>query len=115
MDGQVTVMGLADYQRLAQSSAVYPESKAIEYLILGLASEAGEVAGKYKKIVRDKYGVMDPEARADLADEIGDVLWYLAMLSMELGFSLDEIASANIAKLGDRMSRGAIRGDGDKR
>jgi len=50
-----------------------------------------------------------------LADETGDVLWYLAMLSMELGFSLDQIASANIAKLGDRMSRGAIRGDGDKR
>lgn len=108
-------IGISDYQRLAQGSAVYPESRAIEYLVLGLASEAGEVAGKYKKIIRDKYGLMDADSKAALADEIGDVLWYLAMLSMELGFSLDQIAGANIAKLGDRMSRGAIRGDGDKR
>lgn len=109
------IKGIADYQRAAQTSAVYPEDKAIEYLILGLASEAGEVAGKYKKIIRDKYGLMDADSKAALADEIGDVLWYVAMLSMELGFSLDTIAINNAVKLSDRMSRGAIRGDGDKR
>lgn len=109
------IKGIADYQRAAQNSAVYPEDKAIEYLVLGLASEAGEVAGKYKKIIRDKYGLMDADSKAALADEIGDVLWYLAMLSTELGFSLDTIAINNAVKLSDRMSRGVIRGDGDKR
>lgn len=109
------IRGISEYQRAARSSAVYPEEKAVEYLVLGLASEAGEVAGKYKKIIRDKYGLMDSDSKNSMADEIGDVLWYVAMLSMELGFTLDQIAEANVAKLSDRMSRGAIRGDGDKR
>ena len=111
----MNIKGISDYQRVAQTSAVYPEDKAIEYLVLGLASEAGEVAGKYKKIIRDKYGLMDADSKVALADEIGDVLWYVAMLSLELGFTLDAIAINNAVKLHDRMSRGAIRGDGDKR
>jgi len=109
------IKGISDYQRIAINSAVYPEDKALEYLILGLVSESGEVAGKYKKIIRDKYGLMDPESKAEIADEIGDVLWYLTMLATELGYSLDTISINNAVKLSDRMSRGVIRGSGDKR
>ena len=107
----------SDYQNRALTTAVYPtdDMKGIYYTGLGLVNEAGEVAGKIKKMIRDDGGTLTTERREAIAAEIGDVLWYCAALAHEMGLSLDDIANANLAKLGDRAARGAIKGDGDNR
>lgn len=99
-----------DYQRKAARTAIYPKSAKLTYPALGLASEAGEVAGKVKKLLRD--GELDPLA---LADELGDVLWYVAALAADLGYDLDAIAERNLEKLQSRSERGTIGGNGDNR
>lgn len=87
----------------------------IVYPTLGLVNEAGELAGKVKKIFRDKNGVISDADRDALKFELGDVLWYLAQIATELELSLDEIAQANIDKLMSRLERNQIRGEGDDR
>ncbi|MFN2202707.1 MAG: nucleoside triphosphate pyrophosphohydrolase family protein [Caldilineaceae bacterium] len=87
----------------------------IVYPTLGLTNEAGEVAGKVKKIFRDKDGVISDEDREALKAELGDVLWYLTQICTDLGLSLEEVAEANISKLFSRLERGQIQGDGDNR
>ncbi len=109
-------MNFNDYQTKSRHTAKYPAiGHPIVYPALGLVNEAGEVAGKIKKIFRDKGGEISAEIRDALQAELGDVLWYLAQLSTELGLSLDNVAEANLAKLYDRLERGAIHGDGDNR
>jgi NTP pyrophosphatase (non-canonical NTP hydrolase) len=109
-------MHLSEYQEQARRTAKYPViGHAVIYPTLGLTNEAGEVAGKIKKIFRDKAGVINQADCQALAAELGDVLWYLAQVATELGLSLDDIASANIAKLLDRQARGKIQGEGDNR
>jgi NTP pyrophosphatase (non-canonical NTP hydrolase) len=109
-------MDLGAYQLQARATARYPIiGHRVIYPALGLTNEAGEVAGKIKKIFRDKDGVMDQGDILALQSELGDVLWYLAQLATELGLSLDDIASHNIDKLQDRLSRGKIHGEGDDR
>lgn len=104
-----------DYQNKSSLTAIFPKDSALEYLSLGLVSEAGEVAGKVKKIIRDdKYNITE-ERRQQLSSEIGDVLWYLAQLSLELNIPLSKIATENIEKLRDREQRGKISGSGDAR
>ena len=88
---------------------------AIVYPTLGLVNEAGEVAGKVKKIFRDKGGVIGETEREALKQELGDVLWYLTQICTDLDLTLAEVAEANIVKLFDRLERGKIQGDGDKR
>jgi NTP pyrophosphatase (non-canonical NTP hydrolase) len=88
---------------------------AIVYPTLGLVNEAGEVAGKIKKIFRDKEGVISDADRAALKSELGDVLWYLTQICTELDLALEEVAEQNIEKLFDRLERGVIRGEGDIR
>ena len=85
------------------------------YPTLGLASEAGEVAGKVKKIMRDDSGVVSDEKREDIKSELGDVLWYVSQCATEFGLSLDDIAQANIEKLFSRKDRGVLGGSGDGR
>ncbi len=105
-----------EYQEKAKLTAKYPViGHAVIYPTLGLTNEAGEVSGKIKKIFRDKEGIISESDRAALLSELGDVLWYIAQVSTELGLSLDEIAEHNIAKLLDRQARGKIHGDGDNR
>lgn len=87
----------------------------IVYPTLGLANEAGEVAGKIKKIFRDKGGTISEEDRQALKYELGDVLWYLTQICTELGLTLEEVAQANLEKLFSRLERGQIRGEGDNR
>ena len=82
---------------------------------MGLANEAGEVAGKIKKIFRDRGGRITEEDRQALKKELGDVLWYLTQICTELDLSLEEVAKANLTKLFSRMERGQLRGDGDER
>ena len=103
------MMYLSQYQKQAAETAIYPKDKALEYLALGLVGEAGEVANKIKKVIRD--GTSPNNVR----DELGDVLWYLAMLSTELGYSLDTIADKNLWKLANRKTRNVLGGSGDNR
>lgn len=109
-------MNFNDYQKKSRKTAGYPAiGHPVIYPSLGLVNEAGEVAGKIKKIFRDKGGEINGESKAALKAELGDVLWYLAQIATELNLSLDEIASYNIEKLYSRLERGTIRGDGDNR
>tara|TARA_R100001510_G_C7590848_1_gene160610 strand:- start:71 stop:439 length:369 start_codon:yes stop_codon:yes gene_type:complete len=100
-----------EYQDKAKVTAIFPKEKALEYLALGLSSESGEVAGKIKKIIRDK-GKLNP---TDLGAEIGDVLWYCALLAEELSLNLGKIMENNIDKLYSRKERGVLGGSGDNR
>ena len=108
-------MNLDEYQIKATTTAIYPQDQAIQYLTLGLVSEAGEVAGKLKKIIRDRKGVIGVYEKSVIADELGDVLWYIACLAVELNITMSTIAENNISKLQDRHSRGVIGGSGDIR
>jgi NTP pyrophosphatase (non-canonical NTP hydrolase) len=109
-------MNFTDYQAKSRRTARYPAiGHPIIYPTLGLANEAGEVAGKVKKIFRDKGGVIGEAEREALKSELGDVLWYLAQVCTELDVSLDEVAGENIVKLYSRLERGKIGGDGDNR
>lgn len=83
--------------------------------ILGLAGESGEVAEKYKKIIRNQDGVINPEDRHELVKELGDVLWYCAVLAKYLDADFEEVAAQNLKKLADRKKRDVIKGKGDNR
>jgi NTP pyrophosphatase (non-canonical NTP hydrolase) len=109
-------MDLNAYQQGARQTARYPDvgSNPI-YPTLGLCGEAGEVADKVKKVLRDHGGVFSPEQREALKLELGDVLWYVAQLASELGFELEEIGAANLDKLASRSARNVIAGSGDNR
>jgi NTP pyrophosphatase (non-canonical NTP hydrolase) len=110
------IQNFDEYQRQSRKTAGYPPiGHAVIYPALGLVNEAGEVAGKIKKIFRDKDGVIGEAEREALKAELGDVLWYLAQVATELDLSLQDIAEANLAKLFDRLERGKIKGDGDYR
>lgn len=109
-----------EYQEGADTTAIYPEAhtgsfNALSYAILGLTNEAGEVAGKLKKVWRDNGGILTGETADGIASELGDVFWYLAAAATELGYSMEEIAFANLEKLASRAERGVIGGSGDNR
>ena len=103
-------MDLNEYQLWTRTTAIYPADQADVYLSLGLVSEAGEVAGKLKKWIRDKT-----LNTTDLLHEVGDCLWYIARLSDELGVTMEELASAKYEKLEGRRKRSTIGGSGDNR
>lgn len=120
-------IGMNDYQVRANETAVYPAAikgnwpeelhslLRLQYATLGLVGEAGEVANKVKKIIRDCKGFLTREMRTQLADELGDVLWYLAQTCSELDVTLAEVAKHNNAKLKARREAGTIKGSGDGR
>lgn len=109
-------MEFNDYQKESRRTAIYPDAgKNMTYPVLGLCGEAGEVAEKMKKVMRDKGGYFDHDSRAAIRKELGDVLWYVSQIASELRFDLDLIAQENLDKLNDRMLRGKIKGDGDDR
>lgn len=113
-------MEFNEYQQKSRKTAVYPDAgDNFVYPALGLLGESGEIADKLKKLMRDK-GVSTPsqmtdEQREELKKELGDVLWYIAQLSTELGLELEEVAGKNIHKLYSRMDRGVLSGSGDNR
>ena len=98
-----------EYQSAAVKTAIYPREYAVIYPALGLAGEAGEVANKVKKIIRDGSGT------EGVISEVADCLWYIAALASDLGVSLDDLAQQNLDKLKDRSERGQIGGSGDDR
>ena len=109
-------MDFETYQLNARKTAIYPNlGNNYVYPTLGLNGEAGEVAEKIKKVIRDKNGVFDEDTRQGLKKELGDVLWYLSNICSEMNFSLDDIAEENIIKLNSRSKRGKISGAGDDR
>ncbi len=110
-------MDFNNYQFRAAKTAIYPKEdlQGLLYTTLGLVSEAGEVAGKVKKIIRDDESVISPERHEQLIDELGDVLWYCAMIADELNITLGYAAERNISKLEDRQNRNVISGSGDNR
>ena len=109
-------MDLNQYQDKSRETARYPNlgNNAI-YPTLGLAGEAGEVADKVKKVIRDKKGFFGAMEKQEIKLELGDVLWYIAQLSTELGFDLEEVAQSNLKKLSSRSERGKLSGSGDNR
>lgn len=117
-------MNLNDYQKRAATTDTFGDKKVVDlsandpaYVakILGLVGESGEVAEKYKKIIRDKKGAISDSDKEDLKKELGDVLWYVALLAKYLGVELEEVAKINLDKLSSRHSRGTIHGKGDNR
>lgn len=108
-------MTINEYQDAARRTAIYPENRQIIYPTLGLTGEAGEVADKVKKVIRDAHDEFTPEVRRQIALELGDVMWYAAALSHDLGYTLEEICQMNIDKLASRMERNKIHGSGDER
>lgn len=110
-------MTLEEYQQRALTTVISSddEFKDLLHWVLGINGEAGEVAEKIKKIIRDKNGEVSDEDKTELAKEIGDVLWYLAVLAHHLGFSFDDIAQQNLDKLKSRKQRGVLGGTGDNR
>jgi NTP pyrophosphatase (non-canonical NTP hydrolase) len=106
---------LSEYQSLSRRTAEYPREAWLAYPALGLAGEAGEVAEHAKKAIRDDGGTISQERRAAMEKELGDVLWYVAQLASELELELEQIAQANLEKLGSRQRRGVLSGSGDER
>ena len=103
------------YQKTAIGSKVYGAGQAIIYPTLKLNGEAGEVAEKVGKVLRDNDGVFTKEIFDAIALELGDVLWYIAALADDIGYTLDDIANLNIKKLKSRVKRNKIHGEGDNR
>jgi len=109
-------MTFQEYQELVKTTAIYPNiGNNYVYPTLGLAGEAGEVAEKIKKVIRDNNGMVDSEKKEEIAKELGDVLWYLAQLSTELKLDFDYIAEKNLEKLKSRQERNRLHGNGDNR
>ncbi len=109
-------MDFKTYQKKARLTAQYPDLGSNNiYPTLGLVGEAGEVAEKVKKVIRDKKGIFDEESKMAIKKELGDVLWYLSNLCTEFNFSLDEVALQNLEKLRKRADMGNISGSGDDR
>lgn len=124
-------MTFNEYQKLAQETAIYPEDYRGTYPALGLVEEAGEVAGKVKKMLRDKpylhdYLILRTDPRPEhlvefsqlqdaIKKELGDVLWYIAAVCTDFDLTMQDVAETNYQKLKDRQARGVLGGSGDNR
>lgn len=109
-------MTFQEYQDEARKTAIYPDlGNNFVYPTLGLVGEAGEVAEKIKKVIRDDNYQISDEKRAEITKELGDVLWYIANLSKELGVSMEDVANKNLEKLKSRQQRDELHGSGDNR
>jgi NTP pyrophosphatase (non-canonical NTP hydrolase) len=109
-------MTFDEYQIESRKTAQYPDAGSnYLYPVLGLCGESGEVAEKFKKLIRDRNGTMSEEYKAEIKKELGDIVWYIAQIASELGISFEDIAETNIEKIMSRMERSQINGDGDNR
>jgi len=106
---------LDEYQMFVRSTKVYDKEYHLVYPVLGLVNEAGEVAGKIKKLMRDDEGQLTQERFDDIVAELGDVLWYVTAIADDLGISLSSIFHDNFMKIKSRQQRNMIKGSGDNR
>ena len=109
--GDETPLTLDQYQQQAKATAVYPPHSADQYLIAGMAGEVGELASIFAKFWRGDGDLNHDHAAA----ELGDILWFVAMLADEIGCDLSDVAQNNLNKLADRANRGKLKGNGDNR
>lgn len=110
-------MTFEEYQKQALTTVISSDSEFRDLLhwVLGINGEAGEIAEKIKKIIRDKQGKVSKADKEELAAEIGDVLWYLAVFAHHLDVPFEKVAKENLAKLHSRKQRGVLGGSGDQR
>lgn len=114
-------MTFNEYQKKALSTDIFDageksiDSTAFFSKVLGLVGETGEIADKFKKIYRDNDSKMSAEQLEDMKKELGDVLWYVAVVAEYLDLELQDVANVNIQKLMDRKVRGKVGGSGDNR
>jgi NTP pyrophosphatase (non-canonical NTP hydrolase) len=109
------VQSLDEYQMFVRSTKVYDKEYNLVYPVLGLLSEAGEVAGKIKKLMRDDEGQLTQERFSEIVAELGDVLWYATAVADDLGVSISDVFFQNFMKLKSRKERSMIKGSGDNR
>lgn len=117
-DSFADVERFSQYQELARVTAIYPdqgELLGLLYVALGLAGEAGEIANKTKKIIRDTNREITPEYLEMVKKEMGDVLWYLSNMCSELNIDFKAIAQENLIKLYGRKMKDTLHGAGDNR
>lgn len=112
-------MDFNEFQQKCRGTAVYRDATQqyiprLSYVVSGLCSEAGEVAGAFKRVIRDDLCVMTEPRALAMKDELGDTLYYLAMVAFELGYNLEDIARENVEKLQRRMESGKINGQGNR-
>ncbi len=110
-------MTFDEYQKKAITTALPHKPPLMDKTIwiMGIAGEAGELTDKWKKIVAYHDGKLTEADLQELAKEVGDILWYIALFTQRLGLSLDKIAQQNLDKLASRKKRGVIKGQGDNR
>ena len=104
-----------DYDDLVRVSKIYPKNRVIEYPVLGMCGETGEVAEKVKKVIRDNHNKYDASTKAAILKELGDVLWYLVAAAQDLGYSFDDVIANNMAKVTNRRETKTQHGEGDNR
>jgi NTP pyrophosphatase (non-canonical NTP hydrolase) len=122
-ENKMTELKIDEYQKKAHETAEYPsgtigvDKHAVDYIYpsLALSEEAGEVAGKFAKAVRDNQGVIDEERKIEIVKELGDVCWFVAELCTVLHVNLSDVMQKNLDKLASRKARGVIHGSGDNR
>jgi len=115
MPSEHGLLTFESYQKIARTTAIYPNKGSnLYYPALGLG-EVGEIQNNIKKVYRDDAGILTPERKLDIKKECGDVLWYLSALADECGFTLQEVAESNLEKLLSRQSRNQLKGSGDNR
>lgn len=100
---------------MVRNSNINATEPAFMAKILGLVGESGEVAEKFKKIIRDKNGELSNDDKQEIAKELGDVLWYTAVIADYLGVNFEDVAQTNLQKLASRKARGVSKGSGDNR
>src|SRR5437762_9475646 len=99
-------MTLEEYQKLAHKTALPVKIEgSLTYPVLGLAGEIGELINKFKKIYRDDNGAVTEKKKAEILEELGDVLWYVSEIAGAFGASLEDVAKTNIEKLAARMEK----------
>jgi NTP pyrophosphatase (non-canonical NTP hydrolase) len=102
-------MTLEEYRRKVTEQAVYPGERGLEYVLIGLVGEAGELANDYKKFMRRSERNLDAETRDKLVDELGDVFWYAFAMCEELGVDPSEVLRRNVQKLEKRHANASLK------
>ena len=112
-EGYVSVIGVnpMEYSYFVEAKIMTEDHNRLVENVLGLVGEAGEIAEKVKKSIRDKV----PLTREAMVKELGDVLFYITAIANHLDANLAEVLEMNMRKLNDREARGVLGGSGDER